>query len=38
MIAGQGTDGIKQEGDTTLLPLLMSFLEEADPDFGIVSP
>jgi alkyl sulfatase BDS1-like metallo-beta-lactamase superfamily hydrolase len=38
MLAGQGTDGVKQEGDTTLLPQLMSLLDEGNPDFAIVTP
>jgi len=31
-------NGVPQEGDTTVLPLLMSLLDEGDPDFAVVTP
>jgi alkyl sulfatase BDS1-like metallo-beta-lactamase superfamily hydrolase len=38
LTSGQGLDGIGQDGDLGVLQRLMSYLDEPDPNFAIVTP
>ena len=38
LLAGAGHDGVAMTGDTSLLPKLLSMLDDPDPDFSIVTP
>ncbi|MEU6846202.1 alkyl sulfatase dimerization domain-containing protein [Streptomyces sp. NPDC046716] len=38
MLAGHGLDGIGQQGDASVVALLLGLLDEPDPNFAIVTP
>ena len=38
VLGGSGLDGVTAEGDATLVPRLLSFVDEQRPDFAVVTP